>query len=251
MRAFLSEGFRKGRIKLDRGRKPYLKKLCSISKIEVWMVDGEYVRKNICEDFVNYSHHYHLEFIPKNEFWIADGADPEEIRYYIDHLIAEYRLMASGMGYRKASEKAAIAEKRERNKSEAMKKLSGIRENKKELVEKVHKRLLKSYSGAVKVWVVDGRLVRDLFYFDFAGGGHDRVYHFIPDNEVWIDDDISREERKFIILHELHERNMMSGGMEYTPAHSSATGIEDFFRHHPKRIDKAIREEIRKQDVQK
>jgi hypothetical protein len=244
---FMSENFRKGKIKIEKGRKPYIRKICKISRIGVWLVDGEYVRKNICEDFVNYAHHYNLGFIPRNEFWIAEGTEEGEIRYYIDHMLAEHRLISLGKSREEASEKASLAEKRERAKSAIVKRLGDIREHKKELIDRIHKKLLKTYSRKVKVWVVDGKLVRSTLYLDFGGGGHDEVFSFIPDNEVWIDDDIPREERKFIILHELHERNLMSRGADYPEGHRSATEIEDFFRHHPRKTVKAIKVEMKKQ----
>jgi len=211
-------------------------------------VDGEYVRKNICEDFVNYAHHYNLSFIPKNEFWIADGTEEGEIRYYIDHMLVEHRLVSEGKSREEAASRACMVEKGERSKSEMMKKLGDIKENRKELIDKIHKKILKTYSGKVRVWVVDGKLVRSTLYLDFGGGGHDKVFNFVPDNEVWIDDDISREERKFIILHELHERNLMAKGADYPEGHKSATEIEDFYRHHPKGTMKAIMKEMRKQE---
>lgn len=234
---------------LSHGKKPYVRQICEISGICVWLVDGEYVRKNICEDFVNYDHHHHLKFIPENEFWIAEGTSEDEIEFYTDRMLIEHRLISSGMCYDDACKKAGAFEKRERAKSEMIKKLGQNREDRKDLIEKVHKELLDSYSGRVKVWVVNGELVRSLFYTDFGGGGHDKVYDFIPDNEIWIDDDIAPEERKFIVLHELHERNLMSGGMDYPKAHKSATKIEDFCRRNTKETENAISEEIKKQEM--
>jgi len=229
--------------------KPYIKKLFQLSKISVWLVDGEYIRKNICEDFVNYAHHYNFSFIPKNEFWIANGASKEEIRFYIYRMLVEQRLVKQGLPFQEAKKKAAIAEYRERKKSEFVKKLEAENKKKDILVRKVHSKLLKKYCGKVKVWLVNCELVRSFFDLDFGGGGHDRVYHYIPKNEVWIDDDIHTKERKFIILHELHERNLMSRGMSYPNAHLKATKMEDYYRHHKKNIVKAIKEEIKKQKV--
>lgn len=247
MTAFLNEKFKGGKIKLSKNKKPYIKKICNISEIEVWLVDGEYVRKNICEDFVNFDHHYHLPCIPKNEFWIAKEAKHNEIRFYIDRMLVEHRMMASGSSYEEANRKAEIIERGERSKSKKMKDLGNKKMHRKEVLDRVHKKLLKSYGRKVSIWVVNGELVRDFFYIDFAGGGHDKVFRFIPDGEIWLDDDISTKERKFILLHELHERSLMANGMDYPHAHRNATKSEDFFRHHPKDIDKAIMEEIRKQ----
>jgi hypothetical protein len=245
-RFFLNEDFRNGRRKLHHGAPPYLRKLRKLSRITVWLVDGEYIRKNISEDFVNYDHHGRLFFIPEDEFWIAQGSDPEEMKFYIDRMYVEHVLIASGMGYDRASEKAGIFEKRERAKSATVDKL-GSAKGKEGIAKKVRKKLLKSYSGKVKVWVVDGMLVRSLLFTDFGGGGHDRIYHFVPEDEIWIDDDILPGERKFIILHELHERMLMAAGSTYADGHAKATVVEDFFRHHPKGTLDAIRKEIGRQ----
>jgi hypothetical protein len=244
-RFFLNEDFRNGRRKLHHGAMPYIRKLRKLSKITVWLVDGEYVRKNICEDFVNYDHHGRLFFIPEDEFWIAEGSGKDEIKFYIDRMYVEHVLIASGMGYDRASEKAAVFEKRERAKILAMEKPSGAIDS--ILTERVKKKLLKSYSGKLKVWIVDSTLVRDLLFTDFGGGGHDKVYRFVPENEIWIDDDIPQGGRKFIILHELHERGLMAAGASYADGHAKATVLEDFFRHHPKGTMDAIRKEKARQ----
>ncbi len=68
--------------------------------------------------------------------------------------------------------------------------------------------------------------MRDLFYVDFTEGGHEFVYDFVPKGEVWIDNDLGPAERAFVILHELHERNLMAKGMHYDSAHLSSSIIE-------------------------
>jgi hypothetical protein len=250
LEAFFNKKFREklknGKASYDKSRKPYIRKICDISEIGVWLVDGAYVRKNICEDFVNYDHHYHLEIIPKNEFWIAKEASSDETDYYVYRMFVEYRLMEKGVSYEKANRSAAVVEGIERGKSEIMKKLGKRKEHKKEMTKAVHKELLET-RGKLKVWLVNGELVRDLLYIDFGGGGHDKVYHFIPENEVWLDDDMDAKERKFILLHELHERALMAKGMDYPHAHNRATEAEDFFRHNPKWLSNAINRELKKQ----
>ena len=58
--------------------------------------------------------------------------------------------------------------------------------------------LLKKYSKKIKVYIVNGRLVRDYLFIDFTEGGHDFVYDFVPKNELWLDYDIRRTERDFL-----------------------------------------------------
>ena len=232
---------------LRKHRMPYVRKLGSISHFCVWLVDGEFVRKNICEDFVNYDHHGHLRFIPHGEFWISSGTAVAEIPFYIDRMLMESRLLASGRSIKEASRIASRAERAERGKSEHLRKLQECMSRRNEVISRVHKRLLRSYSRGIKVWVVDGEAVRDLLMVDFAGGGHDKVYRFVPEGEIWIDDAISPRERRFLVLHEAHERWLMAAGRSYREAHWSATELEDYFRHHPLMTDKAVRKEIEKQ----
>src|SRR3989339_183282 len=178
----LNKDFEKGKIKIRKGKKPYIYQDGKISKFKIWIVDGEYIRKNICEDFVNLGQHYLYKFIPKNEFWIAKEAYEGEENYYVDHLLIENKLMASGVPYNKAYVIAAKIEKKERQKSLIAKKIE--KENPQE------------------------------------------------------------EERKFIMLHEIHERNLMEKRISYKNAHYSATKIEDFARQNPKKINSLIKQEI-------
>ena len=74
----------------------------------------------------------------------------------------------------------------------------------------IHERLWKKLENGLTVWIVNGRLVRSVFDIDFTAGGHDHVYEFVPEKEIWIDDAIIEQERAYVLLHELHERNCMS-----------------------------------------
>ena len=222
----------------------YIKKIEEFQKFNVWLVDGAFIRKNICEDFVNFGQHYFFKFIPKNEFWIDERTRDDEFHFYIDHLLVENKLMEEGMNYKQALEKAEAIERRERGKCSVAKRLSGIKRNKKELVKKIHKDLMKTYTKKIQIWVVNGELVRDFFDINFAGGTHDKVDSFVPKGEVWVSDDVSPRERRFILLHEIHERRLMGEGRDYAFAHRSATKLEDYYRHHPQGVLKALKEEI-------
>ena len=75
---------------------------------------------------------------------------------------------------------------------------------------------------------------------DFTEGGHDYVYEFVPENEVWIDDDIAEKERGYVLLHELHERNRMARGWLYNKAHAESSRLEYRCRHHPEELHEAL-----------
>jgi hypothetical protein len=107
----------------------------------------------------------------------------------------------------------------------------------------VHIRLWKALESGLHVWIVSGRLVRSVFDIDFTAGGHDYVYEFVPKDEVWIDDDIVETERGYVLLHELHERNLMAKGWTYQKAHADSSRVECHCRHHPDELHDALAKE--------
>jgi hypothetical protein len=228
-------------------RKIYIKKFGKVSGFKVWIVDGKYIRDNVEEEFTNFGQHYQFRFIPENEFWIDKERSPGEEKYFIDSMLAMNRLIARGIKDEKAAKIADRIERRERSKSKLMKKELKIKKHKGDLIKTIHKNLIEEYKDRkIKIWIVKGEVVRDLFFLDFTEGGHDKVYSFIPENEVWIDDDLDLAERKYVILHEMHERNLMSKGKDYDSAHKSSSKIEYYCRKHPKKLDRYIRREFKK-----
>src|SRR5262249_32594122 len=152
------------------------------------------------EEFDNFGQHYAFSYIPENEFWIDQGVKEDERRFFIDHLIVEHRLMAKGMAYDDALGEADQAERKERRRAGDLRK---VRQKDQALpeAENVHKTLWRKLENGVEVWIVSGRLVRSAFDIDFTAGGHDKVYEFVPMNEVWIDDALDEGERGFLLLH--------------------------------------------------
>jgi hypothetical protein len=210
----------------------YIKKVDERGNLQVWIVDGAYIRSHIDEEFTNFGQHYRYPYIPINEFWIDREAEHDERQFFIDHLLAEYQLMAAGMPYEKALTKADQKERKERRRAGDVSRLT--RHGQKLPAGKdVHERLWKKLENGISVWIVNGRLVRSVFDIDFTEGGHDYVYEFVPENEVWIDDAIVESERGYILLHELHERNRMAKGWPYSQAHASSSRLEYHCRHHP------------------
>jgi hypothetical protein len=228
-------------------KKPYIKKIATISKFSVFLVDGEYVRDHLSEEFTNFGQHFRFRFIPADEFWIDAERTPGEEHFFIDHLLMEHRLMAGGMSYDAALTLADKAEMKERRKVGFIRKGIKPRLNKEEYIRLVHKKKLTRYStDKLKIWIVDGDLVRDRFFIDFTEGGNDKVYRFIPAHEVWLDNDLQVKERRYVLLHEVHERRLMAQGWTYFKAHRSASTLEYHCRHHPSELSDKLREEIEK-----
>ncbi len=221
---------------------PYLEKLDKRGNLQVWVVDGSYIRGHINEEFTNFGQHYSFPFIPENELWIDQETKNDERRFFIDHLLVEHRLMAKGVPYNKALTDADKVERRERRRAGDVRRLTHHGQQLPEGRE-VHERLWKKLANSVSVWIVNGRLVRSAFDIDFTEGGHDYVYEFVPGNEVWIDDAIEEKERGYVLLHELHERNRMAEGLPYSEAHSESSRLEFRCRHHPDELHNALEAE--------
>ncbi len=231
-------------------KKPYLYKLKEVAGFSVYIVDGIYVRKNMNEDFTNYAQHYQFKFIPKDEFWIDQGASRVEDKFYITTMLVINRLMARGMSHKKAIAVANKVEKKERSAYLLVKNKIKVSRKKDKYLKLVYKRHSRKYSNdKCNVWIVHGEIVRGIFFLDFTEGGHDDVYSFVPKNEIWIDDDLSRREIKFVLLHEVYERNLMRKGMNYPEAHRHALQIEYHCRRHPRMTKAALKKEFDKYEV--
>ncbi len=230
-------------------KKPYEKLLGKIGDLKIWIVDGKYVRDKLNEEFTNCGEHYSFKFIPKNELWLDHEFGTKDEKYYIDYILTEYELMKNGVPYHEALKQGDILQERERAKEKEFKNLEKLKEKRDyELIDKIHKKLLKEYSNHLKVWIVNGKIVRDVFFVDYVEGGHDKVYSFIPYGEIWIDDDISQKERKYILLHEAHERYLMSKGENYRTAHFNSSKLEHSYRLGRKGLDKELKKELEKND---
>lgn len=227
--------------------KIYIKKIDKIGDYEVWLVDGSYVRKVINENFVEYDYHFNHNFIPKNEFWIDEQTNHNEWKFFIDRMFFEQGLVRVGESNKEASEIGAILEKKERKEDLKRNHSDALKKDRSELLDKIKKKILSDYVGKVEIWLVDGKMVRDYFLVDYAAGGHDKVYGFIPKDEIWIDEVLHPNEIKFTVLHELSERRLMSEGDKYSESHKRATLVEDYYRDHELEIEDKIKEEIGKQ----
>lgn len=210
--------------------------------ITVWYVDGQYVRTYLDEEFTNFGQHYKFNFIPESEFWIDNEGNPDEADFFIEHLLVEHKIMADGGDYGEAiteADKAEMAMRRKEGDIGAM--TDTIRKIVTPAKAKV--RLLKTLEDGVQVWLVNGRMVRSVLDIDFTEGGHEYVYEFVPEGEVWIDDDISWGERPLVILHELHERNRMKEGLPYSKAHAESSALELHCRRNPDELHGSLAEE--------
>jgi hypothetical protein len=228
---------------MEKNLKPaYIRKDDTRGEIQIWIVDGSYIRGHIDEEFTNFGQHYRYPYIPEKEFWIDQEAEHDEHIFFIDHLLVEYDLMSKGAPYDRALIEADLIERKERRRAGDVSKTTN---HGKQLPDghSVHENLWKRLENGISVWIVNGRLVRSVFDIDFTAGGHDHVYEFVPAGEVWIDDAIVENERGFVLLHELHERNKMETGLPYSKAHAESSKLEFHCRRHPDELHDALASE--------
>lgn len=198
----------------------HVQKLFDVGEFQVWAVDGEAIRNELDSNFTNFAQHYCSEYVPEHEFWI-DQDDVDEADFYVTHMAVEYKLMKDGMGYDDALDIADEVESAERAKSGKPREWGGDLED----VDEVKLEKFETRDG-VNIWLVDGELVRNFFDVEFTEGGHDLIYPFIPQGEIWLDDDVNEDEREYVIVHELTERQHMNKGLTYNQAHRLALQAE-------------------------
>jgi len=82
----------------------------------------------------------------------------------------------------------------------------------------------------VSIYSVNGTYVRDNYSIAFTMGGHHYVsneYEYIPDGEIWIDQDLNEKDKEATIVHELTEYELMKyKDMSYEKAHDIANEEE-------------------------
>jgi hypothetical protein len=213
---------------------PYRRLIESKGGVAVWRVDGQHVRDHIDVEFTNGAHHFAKPYVPRDEIWIdreAPGA--REGHFWALSQRVQRALMSAGDDYLEALRVAERIEIRERRLARGLTKSERVSVTD---VRASARRRVIAKIGERNVWLVDGRVVRDLAYVHFTLGGHGFIYRFIPRDEVWIDDAVAPAERAAILHHELVELERMSGeGLAYDDAHAHASRAEVRFRRAERR----------------
>ncbi len=86
------------------------------------------------------------------------------------------------------------------------------------------------FADAGSIYLVNGCQIRRSVDIDFTCGGHGFRYHYIPFNEIWIDNGLVEEERAPTICHELIERALMKERVDYNTSHDQASRVEMMMR---------------------
>lgn len=209
----------------------YLKKLGRRGEIRIWSVDGKKIRDSLNIEFTNFGQRFDFDFIPENELWVEKEAVVNERKFFIERMLAKRKMLEAGFTNAEAEELAAAKERVERKKVEEAQKSPSKKDPLDKIYQQIHRRLLGKTAFGLDIWLIDGENVRTNLYLDFTEGGHDLVYWFVPENEVWIDDDVCAAERLYVLLHELNERSKMAEGLNYPQAHRLSSRLEWRARH--------------------
>lgn len=171
------------------------------------LVDAMKIRNSIDTDFLGAGSHGDYPYIPLGEFWL-DKRLKEEKPFFL----ALWKLERSmrGKSFRLIREKA----KKEFTKPKG----AAVK------IVKTEKR------SGFTIRTVDGANVRTAFDPYFLLGGHDKVYSYIPKNEIWIETIIDPKERRYVLQHIVEERERMARGMSHDDAHDFALAAQRMLR---------------------
>lgn len=206
---------------------------------DIWIVDGNVIRRDIYKEFLYGGNEQRYLYVPKGEIWVDNAISCEEFELTIAHELNERHLMAKfGWTYDKSHDSSLMLEVKMRRYFDSLSRkheasLNAVAptdwNNLREITTSPDSvRLNNIYSIPVgtrndlRIWIVDGYLVRKNIFPDFGFSGNDAVYHFIPPGEIWIDGQVSGEEMEYSIFAEMKERNLMKNGRSYSDAYEAA-----------------------------
>ena len=196
-------------------------------KNHIFLVDEEEVRNQSLklEEFTNYAIHSDFpDVIPPNEIWLSNRVSEKEKFILIDEALHRIKCEARGMSPNQAYDVALRHDRDIRQKLINSRQIDTPTSN--PVSDSVYIKRFGTFKN-INIFIVDGSIVRDYYKTDFVEGGHDYVYRFVPWGEIWIDVEVSKEERMFIVIHEIVERELMRDKhMPYEKAHSKASKFE-------------------------
>lgn len=192
------------------------------------------------EEFDNIAIHNDFpDLIPESQIWTYDATYKREGKYFLTNAIAELKSLESGKSKDDAYEAGLKAERQLREKTTGIKYRNGRPHRR--VPPEIYKNkycVIPDRQTPIRVWRVDGCLVRCLYKTDYTEGGHGYVYPWCPKEEIWVEESISNEELPYIIAHEYIEiRLMRDKQLDYNHAHTLAAEMEYDLRKASSRSD--------------
>jgi len=173
--------------------------------MRVKIIDGFKIRNTFDIDFGVLAHHTNTPYLRPGELWL-DKAFRAEKKIIISDYLQIKRLR-----------KKYIYEK--------VKELMRFKVEKGFKIDSLKIKLLKK-QGQLKIYLINGKMLRKKLDPNFYFGGHHLAYKYVPKNEVWLDNSVVIKERKYVLIHELYELQMMKKGKGYNDAHDYANAVE-------------------------
>jgi hypothetical protein len=212
-----------GRVKLENFYRVYMGRK---QGQQIWIVDGARAVDLLYPFFLYGGNDQRYRFNPDGEVWLDNRMGLSELGYTILHELKERKLMRQrGMTYDRAHDLSIAAEEPRRLKDE---KAAATREA--EVLHlwencwrpsalalgstKLHQiyRRLHCRKAGLNVWEVDGTEVRRMLDGDFAFAGHGLNNKFVPQDEIWLDMNVSIEEAWYSLVGELANHQAMVDG---------------------------------------
>lgn len=207
-------------------QKPYLKLYRKFGSYTAWIVDGEWLRKNVDIDFTNFAYHGDKSYVPDKQWWLDVDLGIKEYDFYLANVMTRYWTVKEGGSVDEARITGDKVEKKERSRANP-KKYTDIDS------EDVDKKDAGKI-GSVQVSIVAGDQVRAIDE-DYWGGGHDLVYSYVkPKRTIWLDNSQLPKSYRKMLVHEYFERSLMAFGIKYEQAHFRASIVEHYCREYPK-----------------
>jgi hypothetical protein len=206
------------------------------------------------EEFGNFATREEFpDLIPEAEIWISEQQAEEEGIFFIANALRRMKGRAGGMEESMAYEAGLEVERFLREKINGLEYRDGKPHAR--VPEKIYLHeyiTLPDEQYPVKVWIVDGNLVRSYYKTDYTEGGHGVVYPWVPRREIWIEGAVDHREVPFIVAHEYTEHRLMRDeGLDYDRAHEIAAKMEFHLRKNedPKTYLAPGRRGVRKGDL--
>lgn len=214
---------------------------------KIWLVDGNYIRREIFNEFIYGGNDERYTFMPESEIWIDNSISADEYLTTLEHEIIERNLMRfNGYTYYDAHDSALSLElgmrrgflKSANEHEKQIPMVSPIDYDSTQEIEELPEQIKLSgiyktpYAkrDGVDIWIVDGYKIRRDIYPDFGFSGNSNAYMFIPPNEIWIDASITCQETEYSIRLELKEMSYMKSGLPYDEAYTNALKTTDSLR---------------------
>jgi len=90
--------------------------------LSVWIVSGSLVRSLLDIDFTEGGHHLVYNYVPRKEIWLDDDVTEKEQLFIVLHEMQERKLMAGGLAYDPAHDRASHLEWQARHDPELLEK---------------------------------------------------------------------------------------------------------------------------------